>query len=127
MSCVAMSPLKRELVCLLIAPPPKKKNWFALQSPRLLTIQFFCTLVYCKSYCSAKCFGKTRCCLVHKVKDLLPSNISCPFLVLLYILHSKFQDLVNAQPYQTQLDQQSKVNIEKRCSYIFYSTSALQE
>ncbi len=64
---------------------------------------------------------------MHKVKDVLPSNISCPFLVLLYILHGKFQDLVNAQPYQTQLDQQSKLNIEKRFSYTVYSTSVLQE
>ncbi len=34
------------------------------------------------------------------------------------VLHGKFQDLVNAQPYQTQLGQQSTVNIVELCSYI---------
>ena len=43
-------------------------------------------------------------------------------------VHGKFQDLVNAQPYQTQLDQQLAVYIaELCCCSINYSTSVVQE
>ncbi len=64
---------------------------------------------------------------MYKVKDVLPSNISCLFFSA--AVHGKFQDLVDAQPYQTQLDQQSTVNITELCScmYIIYSTSVFQE
>ena len=34
---------------------------------------------FSKSYCSAKCFSKTGYCLVHKVKDVLPSNYFLSF------------------------------------------------
>ena len=59
---------------------------------------------------------------MHKVKDVL-SFFSAA-------VHGKFEDLVNAQPYQTQLDQHSTVNIAELCSYMYYtiySTSAFQE
>ena len=82
---MSLCPLKRQLVCLLIASlqklvypstprpsPPKKKV------PGAAT-----------AYSSVKCFSKIGYCPVRKVKDVLPSNISCPFLVLLYMANFK--------------------------------------
>ena len=37
------------------------------------------------------------------------------------VLLGKFQDLVGAHPYQTQLGQHSAVNIVELCSYIYSS------
>ena len=49
----------------------------------------FYSNIDCKSHCSVKCFSKTGYCPVRKVKDVLPSNISCPFSVLLYMANFK--------------------------------------
>ncbi len=85
------APSKENWTSLLIAPPPPPIKIGACLVPPL-TVLFFCRLIMC-------------------YLKIFPLTFKA-------VLHVKFQDLVNAQPYQTQLGQHSTVNIVELCSYI---------
>ena len=71
-------------------PPPPIKIGACLVPP--LTVLFFCRLIMC-------------------YLKIFP-------VLFRAVLLGKFQDLVGAQPYQTQLGQHSALNIIELCSYI---------
>ena len=69
------APLKRELVCPLIASTPNKIVACCRHCLQFCFSVHWCkrrflSILNCKRYCSVKCFNKTGYCPVHKVKDL---------------------------------------------------------